>query len=98
LRTRIGLDLRYKGFLLTPELVMANAQERLYSTETRTPGYAVANIDASYIYAQAHHAHVFSVSVFNVGDSLYRNHLSFIKDLAPEMGRGLRFTYSMRFF
>ena len=32
------------------------------------------------------------------GDRLYRNHSSFIKDLAPELGRGVRVTYMVRFF
>lgn len=50
------------------------------------------------ILARSHYAHVFGVSVFNAGNSLYRNHLSFIKDLAPEMGRGIRFSYSLRTF
>ncbi|MBM3789820.1 MAG: TonB-dependent receptor [Acidobacteria bacterium] len=98
LRGRVGADLRYKGFMLNPELVVANAQERIYPTETRTPGYTVVNLDASYIHALANHAHVFAVSVSNAADRLYRNHLSFIKDLAPEMGRALRFSYSLRFF
>ena len=38
------------------------------------------------------------MNVFNLGDRLYRNHSSFIKDLAPEIGRGVRFTYMVRFF
>ena len=45
-----------------------------------------------------HLAHQFSVNVFNLGDRLYRNHSSFIKDLASEIGRGVRFTYMVRFF
>jgi iron complex outermembrane receptor protein len=43
-------------------------------------------------------AHVFGIDAFNLGDRLYRNHLSFIKDRAPEIGRGVRFTYTVRFF
>ena len=31
-------------------------------------------------------------------DRLYRNHLSFIKEVAPEIGRGVRFTYTMNFY
>lgn len=98
LRGRAGLDFRVKGFSVRPELLMANQQDRLFETETRTSGYAVFNIAASYTLAQQHAAHVFAVNLFNVGDRLYRNHLSFIKDLAPEIGRGVRFTYTVRFF
>jgi iron complex outermembrane receptor protein len=38
------------------------------------------------------------VNVFNASDRLYRNHLSFIKEFAPEMGRGVRFSYTMHFY
>ena len=33
----------------------------------------------------------------NIGDELYRNHLSYIKDLAPEMGRTFKLVYGVRF-
>ena len=35
---------------------------------------------------------------YNLTNALYRNHTSFIKDLAPEIGRGVRVNYSVRFF
>ena len=47
----------------------------------------MANLNTSYTIAQQHMVHVVSASFFNLGDRLYRNHLSFIKDLAPEIGR-----------
>jgi iron complex outermembrane receptor protein len=98
LRGRVGLDLVHKSFRLRPEIVTASSQDRVFPTETRTPGYTVFQVDASYVLAGAHTAHMFSVTAFNLGNRLYRNHLSFIKDLAPEVGRGVRFTYSFRFF
>lgn len=98
LRGRAGLELRYKGFLLNPEVVIAKDQNRLFPTETRTAGYAVFGISGSYLIARQHEAHIISFNAFNLGDRLYRNHLSFIKEFAPEMGRGLRVTYTLRFF
>lgn len=98
LRGRVGLEFRYKGLLLNPEMVMANHQENVFSTESPTAGYAVLNLSGSYLIAQQHAAHIISFNFFNMGDTLYRNHLSFIKDFAPEMGRGLRVTYTLRFF
>jgi iron complex outermembrane receptor protein len=98
LRGRVGLDVLHGSFRLRPEIVMASSQDHVFATETRTPGYAVFQVDASYVLARAHTAHLFSVTAFNLGNRLYRNHLSFIKDLAPEVGRGVRFTYSFRFF
>jgi iron complex outermembrane receptor protein len=98
LRGRVELEIRYKGLLLNPEVVMVQDQNRLFPTESRTAGYTVFGISGSYLIAQQHAAHIISFNAFNLGDRLYRNHLSFIKGFAPEMGRGLRVTYTFRFF
>jgi hypothetical protein len=39
-----------------------------------------------------------AISKVSLGDRLYRNNLSFIKAFAPEIGRGVRLTYTVRFF
>ena len=98
LRGKIGFDARWRNLNFRPEIIMTSAQDRIYPTETRTPGYAVVNMTTSYTLARSNLMHAFTAGVYNVGDAFYRNHLSFIKDLAPEMGRGARFTYSLRFF
>ena len=76
---------------------MANHQDRIFPTETPTAGYAVANIAGSYLFAQNHAAHISSFNFFNAGDTLYRNHLSLIKDLVPEMGRNFKLVYNVAF-
>lgn len=98
MRGRLGLDWRYRGLSLRPEAVFVKDQDDIFPTETRTAGYAVFNLLASYTLARPHYAHIFAVNAFNLGDRLYRNHLSFIKELAPEIGRGVRFTYTLRYF
>jgi iron complex outermembrane receptor protein len=98
LRGRVGLEFRYKGLLLNPEVVLAHDQNRLFPTEDRTAGYTVFGLSGSYLIATQHAAHIISFNAFNLGDRLYRNHLSFIKEFAPEMGRGIRVTYTLRFF
>ena len=98
LRGKIGLDLNVGGWRINPELIVASEQNQTFTDETRTPGYSVVNLKASYTVAQQHVAHQFAVKVFNIGDRFYRNHSSFIKDLAPEIGRGVRLTYILRFF
>ena len=42
--------------------------------------------------------HILSVAGYNLTNELYRNHMSFIKGFAPEIGRGVKFGYSLRFF
>jgi iron complex outermembrane receptor protein len=98
LRGRVGVEFNYKGFRFYPEAVMSKDQDQTFFTETRTGGYTLFNATASYTIAQRHLAQVISVNAFNLGDRLYRNHLSFIKDFAPEIGRGVRLSYTLRFF
>ena len=66
--------------------------------ETTTDGYTLLSLTASYTVLSGSRQHVVSLRVKNLGDELYRNHSSFIKDLAPEQGRSAQLTYSVRFF
>ncbi len=98
LRARVGLDWRWNHLEVKPELILANAQSQTFPTETRTPGYTAVGLKATYSIPAATAVHQLSFDLFNIGDRLYRNHSSFIKDMAPEIGRGIRFTYMVRFF
>jgi iron complex outermembrane receptor protein len=98
LRGRLGFEATYKSFRFAPEVIMSKDQDKLFPTETRTAGYAIFNATASYTIAQQHTAQVISLNAFNLGDRLYLNHLSFIKNFAPEIGRGVRLTYTLRFY
>jgi iron complex outermembrane receptor protein len=97
-RGRIAVEFTYKGLSVRPGVVLANHQEALFTNETPTAGYATANLNASYTIVRQHAAHVISLTAFNLGDQLYRNHLSIIKAVAPEIGRGVRVGYTLRFF
>ena len=97
LRGSIGLDWRYKAFGFRPQLVMARKQDRVFDHETPTAGYAVFNVSGSYTFVTRRVAHVLALNGSNLTNRLYRNHLSFIKEIAPEMGRNARLTYTLRF-
>lgn len=94
----VGLEFKYKGLSVKPEGSFTSPQTRLYPLEIRTAGYGLFNVSGTYIIGKAHYAHIFGVSGYNLFNKEYRNHLSFIKELAPEIGRGVRFTYTFRFF
>ena len=79
-------------------MVLADSRREVFPTETPTAGYGVVNLKASYTIPRQHFVHHLSMEVFNIGDNLYRNHVSLIKELAPEMGRGIRFGYAVSFF
>ncbi|MCD9186402.1 MAG: TonB-dependent receptor [Pyrinomonadaceae bacterium] len=97
-RLRTGLDFRYKDLSIRPEAVFVADQDKTAPLETRTAGYGIVNVAGSYTIGRQHTAHIFSVNAYNLTDRLYRNHLSFIKELTPEIGRGIRFGYTLRFF
>ena len=97
-RARVGLDFRWRGLSVRPEAVFAADQKRVYPLETPTAGYGIVNVGSSYTIGGQHTAHIFTVNAYNLTDRLYRNHTSFIKDLVPEIGRGVRFGYTVRFF
>ncbi len=97
-RARLGLDLKYADLSVRPEAVFAADQDKIFPLETRTAGYGIFNIAGSYSIGRQHFAHIFTVNAYNLSNRLYRNHVSFIKDLTPEIGRGIRFGYTVRFF
>jgi iron complex outermembrane receptor protein len=99
-RARFGLDFRYKGLSIRPEAVFVSRKSasNVFALETPTAGYGLFNVNASYTYATEHYAHIFTFGGQNLNDKLYRNHVNFIKDLLPEAGRGVRGSYTIRFF
>ena len=98
IRARLSLDVPYRRLTVTPEIIVAASQNHVFRDETETGGYSVVNLRASYVWPLQHVAHILSLSGYNLTNTLYRNHTSFIKDLAPEIGRGIKVGYSMRFF
>lgn len=97
-RARLGLDLRYRDLNVRPEVLLTARQKNVSPLEGETAGYGLFNVGATYTIGRQHHAHIFSVNAYNLTNKLYRNHLSFVKDLVPEIGRGIRFGYTVRFF
>lgn len=97
-RAHFGLDAHYKYFSVRPELTLAADQNRVFGEEIPTEGYKVFNLAGNVIIPRRHFAHIFSVYGYNLTNELYFNHVSFIKEFAPEIGRGVRFGYTVRFF
>ena len=96
-RGTLGLDWRYNAFSVRPEMILVNPQARVFDNETATAGYALFDLNASYTFVTRRVSHIISLNGHNLGNKLYRNHLSFIKEIAPEAGRTLRANYAIRF-
>lgn len=95
---RIELDMPFGDFKFGPELILTAAQNRVFRNETSTDGSAVLNLNATYLVARGHATHTVALKAYNLTNETWRLHTSFIKDLAAEMGRGVKLTYSVKFF
>ncbi len=99
-RARFGGNIAYGGFNLRPEVLFAarKGASSIFPLETTTDAYTVVNVNGSYSFAGKGAVHIFTFGIQNLGDELYRTHTNFIKDLAPEAGRGVKASYTVRFY
>jgi iron complex outermembrane receptor protein len=95
---RVEFEARFGAFSVSPGVVFSNKQTDVFRDETETDGWATFNIGAAWQRVLAHASHLIAVQGYNLTNETYRLHTSFLKDLAPEMGRGVKVTYSLRFF
>lgn len=70
----------------------ALSQKRVDEFEQPTPGYSIVNLYSQYLITYKTMVLVFVVSMDNVFNKEYRNHLSRIKSVYPEAGRNFRLT------
>ena len=76
---------------------MAARQDRIGEFETATDGYTVLNLSAGARVTLGGRLNVLTLSLDNATNTEYRNHLSRVKEIMPEAGRGLSFTYRVVF-
>jgi iron complex outermembrane receptor protein len=96
-RVRAGLRYQHNAFQAGGEVVAAADQDRVFGDETPTAGYTLGKVYASYSFQTGPTTSTVTARLDNVGDALYRNHLSLIKDFVPEMGRNFKLLYNVRF-
>jgi iron complex outermembrane receptor protein len=97
LRLRGGLRYQQNAFQAGGELVAATEQDRVSGAETPTEGYRLLKLYASYSFETGRAVNTLTARLDNATDELYRNHLSLIKDIVPEMGRSVKLLYNVRF-
>jgi len=96
-RLWVGFRFEHGPFHLEGEVKNVGEQTRVYGAETPTAGYTLLNFHGSYQVTTGRTVHTLTLRADNLADELYRSHLSYIKDLAPEMGRSLKLVYGLRF-
>jgi iron complex outermembrane receptor protein len=96
-RTQTGLRYQYNAFQVGGNVVIAAKQDRVLEPETPTDGYTLLRLFGAYSIQAGSVLHTITARLDNVADELYRNHLSLIKDFAPEMGRNFKRLYNLKF-
>ena len=96
-RVRSGVRYQHNAFQAGGELVTAAQQDRLSAGEEPTDGYTLLKLFASYSFGTGGGVSTITARLDNATNELYRNHLSLIKQLVPEMGRNFKLLYNVTF-
>jgi iron complex outermembrane receptor protein len=72
-------------------------QDRVFGGELETPGYGLLRLYATYTIHSTRAVQTITARLDNTTDRLYRNHLNFLKDFVPEIGRQFRLVYAVKF-
>jgi iron complex outermembrane receptor protein len=101
LRGRVGVRFQHNAFQAGVDGIFTAAQDRIFNVngvgETATSGYNLAKLFAAYSFDRAGATSTIAVHLDNAGNLRYHNHLNYLKDFAPEVGRDLRVTYTVSF-
>jgi iron complex outermembrane receptor protein len=105
LRGRAGIRLQKNAFQAGIDGTFTAKQDRIYALgsggavvgETPTDGYNLMKVFVSHTFGSARSANTITVRLDNATNALYYNHLNYLKDLAPEMGRNFVVVYSAKF-
>jgi iron complex outermembrane receptor protein len=89
LRLRAGLAYRHSRFAANVEVLHARGQDRVAGAELPTDAYTLTNLAVSYRFGGDRSPFELFVRANNLFDKEARNHVSFLKDIAPLPGRNL---------
>ena len=93
----LGLRYQKNGFQAGTAVTAVAAQRRTYGDETETDGYATLRFYGGYAFTQGSVLNTITARLENATNELYRNHLNYLKDVLPEMGRTFRLLYTVGF-
>ena len=97
LRGRAGLRVQHNAFQAGGDAVFTAKQDRLFTLETPTDGSQVVKLFASYSFVTSGATSTITARLDNATNELYHNHLNFLKDFVPEIGRNFKLLYSVKF-
>ncbi|MGB9696660.1 MAG: TonB-dependent receptor [Ignavibacteria bacterium] len=90
-----GIEYKVAKFTVGINCEYAFAQNRTDEFEQPTKGYAIFNLYSQLLLQTGRFIHNLSLSIDNLLNKEYRNHLSRVKSIMPETGFNFRITYKI---
>ena len=97
LRLTTGLKYEKNAFQFGGSVTAVSAQDRVYGDETPTDGAATMRFYGSYSFSRGGVLNTITARLDNATNKLYRNHLNYLKDDLPEIGRSFKVVYTIGF-
>jgi len=96
-RVLAGLTYQKNAFQFGGSLQAVSEQTRVFDAETPTDSYVTAKFFASYSFDRGGVLNTITARLDNAADKSYRNHLNYLKDVLPEVGRSFKVVYTLGF-
>jgi iron complex outermembrane receptor protein len=96
-RLTAGLTYQRNAFQFGGSITTVSDQTRVFGDETPTDGYTTGRLFTSYAFNSGGVLHTVTARLENVANTLYRNHLNYLKDELAEAGRSFRLVYTLGF-
>jgi iron complex outermembrane receptor protein len=96
-RVITGLTYQRNALQFGGSVQLVSDQTRVFGEEIPTEGYATGKLFASYSFQRGGLLNTITARLDNATDTLYRNHLNYLKDLLPEIGRSFKVVYAIGF-
>jgi iron complex outermembrane receptor protein len=96
-RSLIGMRYQKNFFQFGGSVNIVSDQTRVFGEELPTAGYTTLRLFGSYSFTKGGVLNTITARLDNATDELYRNHLNYLKDVLPEIGRRFKLVYSMGF-
>jgi iron complex outermembrane recepter protein len=93
----VGIRYQSGGIQVGTSVNMVAKQERVYGDELPTAGYATLRLYGAYSFTASRVLSTITARLENATNEEYRNHLNYLKDALPEMGRTFRLVYTLGF-
>jgi iron complex outermembrane recepter protein len=97
LRWGVGARWERGPLRLVTEVRRTGRQDRVAEFESPTAGYTMLEASAGYVFHTGAVGHEITLRGSNLTDEEARNHVSYLKDLAPLPGRDIRLTWRVMF-